>query len=156
MDQYIRSVLFCSLIAGIMEMILPAERTKRHLKFLASCIMILIVINPMIRAFPSAESLESNINEFLDILNTAESDGAEMGKNLVLNYGKEAVSEFVRSKLQEKFSVSDEEIEIVFEENEDEMFMHVILRGRASWLDGMSVTAFLQEQVNCPVKVTRK
>ena len=156
MDRYVQSILFCSLISGILETILPAESTKRHLRFLLSCIMILLLLSPMIRAFSSLSGLEAELHEFLQAIESAETSGEEAGKELVSNYSEDVISKYVVDKLQEEFAVSEEEIEVLFETRDGTMIVHVVLRGRASWLDGTKVTTFLKDELNCQVKITRK
>lgn len=156
MDRYVQSILFCSVISGILETILPAEGAKRHLRFLFSCIMILLLLSPMIRTFPSLIGLKAELQDFLQAIESAETSGEEAGKELVSNYSEDVISKFVEDKMQEKFAVSAEEVEVLFEITDSTMIVHVILRGRASWLDGTKVTMFLKDELNCQVKVTRK
>ena len=156
MDRYVQSILFCSVISGILESILPAEGAKRHLRFLLSCIMILILLSPMIQAFPTLSGLDAEIREFLQAIEEAETNGEEAGKELVVNYSEDVISKYVKDKLKEEFAVSTEEVEVLFEAQDDDKIVHVVLRGRASWLDGTRVATFLKNELNCQIKVTRK
>ena len=156
MDQYIKTVLICSVITGILDTILPGESIKRHLRFLSSCIMLLVLLSPLLDLFPSVERIEYGVEDFLAKIEEAEQNGRAEGEALIQSYGEDAVAAYIKEELEAEFSISDDEIEVIFEKVDTETLVHVILRGKASWTDGERVTIFLKEKLNCRVKVTRK
>ncbi|MBO5110182.1 MAG: stage III sporulation protein AF [Clostridia bacterium] len=139
-----------------MEAILPGNSHKRHLRFLCSCVLLLVVLSPLVSVFSSTEIMEESISQLLDVLNAAESSGAQKGEALIQAYGQEAVEKQVKEILQDEFSIAPEEVEVQLEALDGIPWIHVILRGQSSWSDSTRVAGALKDKLNCQIKITRK
>ena len=156
MKTYIMSIMSASVVAGILESILPGERLKRHLHYLFSCVMLLLLVTPLLTLLPGLGKIEDEIKSFVSELEKAEKNGTEQGEALIESYQEEAISAYVKERLQSEFALDPAEVTVAMEKVQNNAVLHITLHGRASWTDSSKVIEYFKKELNCQVKVTRK
>ena len=156
MRDYIRSILIVSVITGLVQSLLPSEKMKKHIRFLSSCIVLLLLLHPLVTIGDALRGIYSDVNDLLDRIEAAEQSGMANGEALIQTYGEKAVSDYVNKYLSSEFALDQDEIEVQINNNESDILVTVILRGRASWADGTAIAERLKNKLSCPIKVIRK
>ena len=156
MRDYVRSILIVSVITGLVQSLLPSEKMKKHIRFLSSCIVLLLLLHPLVTIGDALRGIYTDVNGLLDRIEAAEQSGIASGEALIQTYGEKAVSDYVKKYLSSEFALVPDEIEVQISNNEEDILVTVILRGRASWADGTAIAEQLRNKLSCPIKVIRK
>ena len=158
MDRYMKSILACSVISGMVESLFPGTALKKHLHYILSLITFLILLSPFLEVVPSIGGIYDSMENFLTMIEQAEEQGATAGKDLILSYGEGAVQERVKKLLKEKFQANPNEVdaELILGSEGRPIGITVILSKAATWLEESKVKGYLSEQFGCSIIIRRR
>lgn len=153
-----KSILACSVIAGIVESVFPGTALKKHLQYILSFLTFLILISPLAQIMPSIGSLQDSVEDFLARIEQAEQQGTSNGKELILNYGEETVQNRVRELLKQEFLLNPNEVdtELILDDEGQILGVMIILSGTATWSEDSKIKTYLSDQMGCTVTIKRR
>lgn len=122
MQEYISIIIYICIFCIILELILPENKLKKYINVLASLIIILNLITPVINVLNSKNVIQvisSSIENIQSNIKTKEYDFNNVGNKLILSSVREELEQDISLKCKEEFEnrCEIERVKIVLNKN---------------------------------------
>lgn len=129
--EFAMSLIIFSLVATLLEMIIPNSNFKKYVQFVIGLVLVVIIFTPMAKLLRSdidqkvSEGIESvtndSTNQVEELMNAQKGEILAGNQEYILNEFSKALKENANEEMVRKFSYSIDAIDIVLKDDKSEV-----------------------------------
>lgn len=129
--EFAMSLIIFSLVATLLEMIIPNSNFKKYVQFVIGLVLVVIIFTPMAKLLRSdidqkvSEGIESvtndSTNQVEELMNAQKGEILAGNKEYILNEFSKALKENANEEMVREFSYSIDAIDIVLKDDKSEV-----------------------------------